>query len=105
MLDGKFIQGTTPTHSFVLPFSLDYVSDWVITYGANGKVILEKGKDDCITRDTTIMTTLSQEESFLFESGKAQIQLKLILTTGAVIATPMYQLFVEKSLTRMVLEV
>lgn len=39
-------RGTTPYHSFVLPFKVEDIAAIYITYMQNNKVILEKTKDD-----------------------------------------------------------
>lgn len=107
MIDGRFTQGTTPTHCFVLPFPLDTVSDWNVTYESKNGISLTKTKEDCLTNenDNSISSTLTQEESFMFDIGIIELQLRVALNSGAILCTPRYRLEVEKGLDRTVFEI
>lgn len=76
------IQGSTPLHTFVLPFSTDFIQSIRVTYEQNKKVILSKETPDVAMNGNTVALRLSQEETLLFDSVvPARIQLH-ILTTG-----------------------
>ena len=70
------IRGTTPTHAFRTSISLVDAEKVAVTY-KQGKIILEKNKEDCIITAETLTTELTQEETFMFkEVGyKAQVQI------------------------------
>lgn len=71
--------GTTPTHTFTVPFDTEIIKSIEITYVQCDKIVLIKGTADCIIIDGhTIKTTLTQEETFLFdESSVIEIQLRV----------------------------
>lgn len=75
-------RGTTPTHKFVLPFSVDMVEDAEVTYCQNRKEVLRKQATDCSMDGNTIQLKLTQDETFLFaENTNVEIQLR-VLTKG-----------------------
>lgn len=75
------IRGTTPTHSFSVPYDLTNVENIVIRYGQNDKPLFEKTKADCIIAGNLITVTLTEEETYSFDChfvGQAQIELTFI---------------------------
>lgn len=99
MLDGKFIQGTTPTHQFALPFSDSLISDLSITYSENGEVIVKRTLEDCEINNDIVSITLTQQESLSFTPNSiVEVQLKLATNTGSVLASPKYRIGVESAL-------
>jgi hypothetical protein len=46
MISGSFSRGTTPTHTFTLPFERDYLKDLRISYYQNKDEILTKNLSD-----------------------------------------------------------
>lgn len=76
------IQGSTPLHAFVLPFSTDIVHAVRVSYEQKKKIILSKETDDVAMEGNTVALQLTQEETLLFDhSVPCRIQLH-ILTTG-----------------------
>ena len=76
------IQGTTPTHTFTLPFDTSLLTSARIIYSQNEKIILKKELSDCECSGNTISCKLTQEETFLFVHPKTvQIQIR-VLTDG-----------------------
>ncbi len=76
------IQGSTPLHTFVLPFNTDLIQAVRVTYEQKKKIVLSKETDEVAMEGNTIALRLSQEETLLFDSlVPARIQLH-ILTTG-----------------------
>lgn len=47
------MRGTTPFHSFILPFTSDSISDIYITYTQNGQLKVEKATTDIVLEDIT----------------------------------------------------
>ena len=114
-LEQVIVRGTTPRHSFVLPYSIATklsggLSKAIITYKQGITTILEKTLDDISiiedeeTGETIIYFTLTQEESYLFEptnlNNLVDIQIKLILSEGDVLVTPVYHMAVVDSLNQ-----
>lgn len=76
------IQGSTPLHTFVLPFSVDLIQSVRVTYEQKNKIVLSKETEDVAMEGSTIALRLTQEETLLFDPlVPARIQLH-ILTTG-----------------------
>ena len=74
-------RGTTPTHSFTIPFVDPNINLVSIAYAQGGSIVLEKTADDCTIAvggtTTTITTKLSENDTLLFKSGMVEIQLRL----------------------------
>ena len=70
MVHGCFSPGTTPTHTFTLPFEEELVADLRITYSQNKKTIFTKHKEDVEIDGNDINVTLTQEETFRFKEKK-----------------------------------
>lgn len=76
------IQGSTPLHTFVLPFSTELIQSVRVTYEQKKKVVLSKETKDVAMEGNTVALRLSQEETLLFDSlVPVRIQLH-ILTSG-----------------------
>lgn len=76
------IQGSTPMHVFVLPFSTDMIDKVRISYEQKKKIVLTKEISDVSMIDNTIFYRLTQEETLLFDALiPVRIQLH-VLTTG-----------------------
>lgn len=107
------IRGTTPTHTFNVyysegknktPFNVALIGKVKIIYAQADKVILTKHTEDCNMKDGTISVTLTQEETFLFDSKKpVQIQVRVLTTGGQVVATNIKEQDVGKCLEEEVL--
>ena len=96
MLDGKFIRGTTPTHTFVLPFSVDLLADLTVTYKQKRRVLVKRTMEECELWDNVVAVTLTQEESLSFLPDEiAEVQIKIFSEGGDVLASPRYRLGVE----------
>lgn len=84
------IRGTTPTFTFNLPFDVSNVKSAYITLKSNG-VEVEKGLEDCTLSETTIATTLTQEETLkLPKNRRAQIQLRVLTNDNNAFATEIF---------------
>ena len=100
-------RATTPTHTFTIPFSTDKIKEIRITYRQNGKTVLQKTEADCTLTDTAIKITLTQQETLLFNVGSANdrvyIQLRVLTTTGQVLASDIVNVRVKACLDEEVL--
>ena len=82
------IIGTTPTHTFDIPFDTSEVKEVKITYAQNNVSILEKKTVDCTQAGKTISVTLTQEDTFKFDCKKPiEIQVRILTLNGDVLST------------------
>lgn len=99
MISGSFSPGTTPTHTFTLPFEKETLAEVRITYTQSKKKIITKEIDDLEIDGNDISLTLAQEETFLFEEGRnVSIQLKIKTTEGLVFNSDIIEMRVDPSL-------
>lgn len=99
------IRGTTPTHIFNLPFSVNEIKSVRITYEQNGENVLEKTEAHCLFSDKAIIVKLTQEETLLFEGRrKVYVQLKALTMTGDVLSHKAKAIDVNRCLTDEVLQ-
>jgi hypothetical protein len=92
------IQGTTPTHTFTLPFNADTLTAVRFTYKQNGKIVLEKEGADVVKKDNTISVKLTQEETLMFQANCVAILQPHVKTTGgdAFVSIPPAKISVHK---------
>ena len=80
--------GTTPTHTFILPFDTKTIQKVQIVYSQNDQIVLEKCVEDCTLKENTVCVKLTQEETFLFKSKcSVKVQLRVMTTGGDVISS------------------
>lgn len=99
-------RASTPTFKIGLPYKRDNVQEIVLTFKQvdDEVVILEKRLEDVewIT-DTKFQFTLSQEDTNLFEVGKARVHARVKTQNGKVIPSKMYYIDVNEVLNDEVL--
>lgn len=92
-------RATTPTHTFTFPekVSVDGLSEILITYSQNGKIIFEKTEADLTIslEDNAVSYTLTQEEANKFAPGKALVQVRSKSDNGTVLASQMLWLEIK----------
>ena len=97
-------RGTTPTHTFRLPFDVSELQEVKITYSQCGNEVLHKKKADCTLDGTTLQVILSQEETLKFECCyPAQVQVRALMTNGQAVAADPVDFAVEEILDNEVL--
>ena len=97
-------RGTTPTHEFVLPFSVDMIDEVEITYCQNGEEIMKKYAEQCTMEGKTISLQLSQDETFDFNEGhNVEIQLRVLTKGGDVYASDIFKVSCKRCLSDEVL--
>ena len=97
-------RGTTPTHTFTIPFDVANVSDALIVYAQNDLEILRKTAPHCHMDGNTISVELTQEETLKFNCHKkVQIQVRVLTTEGKALASNIITADVEKCLSNEVL--
>lgn len=93
-------RGTTPTHTFELPFSIDLIKEIEITYQQSGKIFLQKRKTDCNCNGNSASLTLTQEETFLFKNDlPVEIQIRVLDKDEKAFASPVYRIPCEECLS------
>lgn len=93
------IRGTTPTHSFELPFDTEIIDKVKIVYAQDDIVIFEKKKEACACDGNLIEVCLSQEETLRFDCKKnVQIQIEVKTKDGKVLKSEIISVFVGKCL-------
>ena len=86
------IRGTTPTHTFTLPISVDDVDKIRIIY-AQGGVKIVKTNADCTMEGNTITTKLTQEDTLSMSSDTVvKIQLHLLTRAGEPLVSDIYRI-------------
>lgn len=81
-------RGTTPTHTFTLPFGVENVRAVQVIYRQNGENVLVLEIEDCTLSKNTISVHLTQEDTFAFtESSNVEIQLRLLTADGEAMAS------------------
>lgn len=77
-------QGSTPLHTFVLPFDAAIIQAVRISYEQKGKIVLVKETKDVSKSGNALALNLTQEETLLFDAlVPVRIQLHVLTTGGA----------------------
>lgn len=85
------IRGTTPKHTFTLPFSTESVASIRILYRQNKQLILTKTGEDVVLTGNTAEVTLTQEDTLAFTSGhKVEIQVRVLTLDDTALASDIY---------------
>lgn len=88
------IRGTTPTHIFDTDISLVEAEVIYVTY-KQGKVILEKTKDDIRATENQLQVDLTQEETLMFATYReAEVQIRAKFADGTAVASNVSQIIV-----------
>lgn len=93
------IRGTTPKHTFTIPFETSEIKEVRIIYGQEDVQLFVKQTSDCVLEGKTITLRLTQEDTLKFNHEKlAQIQLRVLTNSGDVLSTEVMVAFVGKCL-------
>ena len=96
------IRGTTPTHSFVLPFETSIVKSAKVIYAQSDAVILEKAS--CTMEGNTLSVRLTQEETLKFDCKKnVEIQLRILTEANDALTSDIITIDVARCLDEEVL--
>lgn len=97
-------RGTTPTHTFVLPFNVEDVQAIQVIYRQNGENILILEKSDCTLSGKVVSVRLTQEDTFAFKDGTdVEMQIRVLTADGESVASDVMLVSCEKCLTEDVL--
>lgn len=98
-------RGTTPTHTFTLPFEVSLISKLRINYAQNGVLVLVKTESDATLEGRTVSVQLSQEDTLAFKCTRGvDIQLDVLTMGGDLLKTKIMQTSVARCLNSEVLE-
>lgn len=93
------IRGSTPAHIFTIPIQTSLISCVRVIYSQKDKVIILKETEDCTLDGNTITTTLTQEETFLFNCNDyVKIQLRIKTLDGKVMPSEIMRVSVGECL-------
>ena len=82
------IRGTTPTHTFNIPFNVQLISKLRILYSQDDVLILAKNMEDCVISDNSISVTLTQEDTLSFNAKKnVEIQIRILTVENKALAS------------------
>ena len=99
------IKGTTPLHTFSLPFGTETIKTVQITYAQNGVVMITKSNDDCDFGENTVSVKLTQEDTFKFIEGACvEIQIRVLTAGDDVLASRVMRVHCDKCLSKDVLQ-
>ena len=97
--------GTTPTHTFTLPFDTSLVETIQITYKQVNNIVLQKRKEDCVLNSNQVEVSFTQEETFKFNLNQPiSIQVRILTVGGDAIASDIVRTSVKMCLDGEVLK-
>lgn len=99
------IKGTTPLHTFSLPFGTEMIKTVQITYAQKGEVILTKSNDDCSFEGKAVSVKLTQEDTFKFAEGVCvEVQIRVLTEQNDVLASRVMRVHCDECLAKDVLQ-
>lgn len=101
------IRATTPTHVFTFPNDIDpsECERILITYKQNGQIVFEIEETALDIDGQTVSYTFSQEETNLFSAAaNAQVQVRILTSTGDALASDITMFSVRPVLNDEVLQ-
>lgn len=98
-------RGTTPTHTFTLPFEVEMIKSVQVVYKQDGVIVLAKKTEDCTLSGNAIAYKLTQQESLAFHDSKnVEIQVRVLLQDGNALASDIMGVYVSRCLDDEVIE-
>lgn len=92
-------RGTTPTHTFTIPFDAEQIKSVRVVYAQTGQVVLAKETEACTLNGNTVTLKLTQEESLRFHDMKnVEIQLRVLLHDGNALTSDIVSVYVSRCL-------
>lgn len=98
--------GTTPTHTFTLPFDTATISEARVLYAPRGsKAIIVKETEDCVMNGSEVSVRLTQEDTLkLDEYSSVYVQLRVLLQDGTALASTVTRVSTYECLEEVVIE-
>ena len=98
------IQGTTPTHTFTLPFDVSMIDKVRIIYSQKDQPVVTKNTEDCQLEGENVVVVLTQEDTFAFDHNEpVEVQIRVLTTGGDAIASHIKKVDCAKCLENEVL--
>ena len=92
-------RGTTPTHTFVLPFDVSTISKLHVLYAQDEQVKIRKTETDVTLDGNKVVLTLTQEDTLLLECKKTvEIQIRVLTAGGDALNSDIIRVPVERCL-------
>lgn len=92
-------KGTTPTLTFTIPLDPSQIDKVRIVFAENNTPVICKTEEDCSIDGNDLILRFTQEETFLFQCDhNYQVQMRIKLINGEVLATEIMRLPVERCL-------
>ena len=96
------IRGTTPLHTFTIPFDTGLIDKVRVIYSQNGQPVLKR--DNCTPAGNLIKVKLTQEDTLSFTASyPVDIQVRVVLHDGEALVSSINKVSVEKCLENEVL--
>ena len=96
------IIGTTPLHTFTIPFDSGLIDKARVIYSQNGQPVLKR--DNCTLDGNLIKVKLTQEDTLSFTASyPVDIQVRVVLHDGEALVSSINKVSVEKCLENEVL--
>jgi len=93
------IRGTTPTHTFVLPFDVSVIDKLRIVYAQDEVVKITKTDGDATLRGDTVSVRLTQEETLLLDCKKSvEIQVRVLTPAGDALTSDIIRIPISRCL-------
>lgn len=90
-------RGTTPTHTFTLPFDTSIISKCRVIYSQNDDAKITK--TDVTMSGNTVSVKLTQEDTFALECSKfVEIQLRVLTLGGEALNSDIIRVPVDRCL-------
>ena len=98
-------RGTTPTHTFTLPFEVGVIKSIRVIYSQNKIPVLRKDTEDFTLKDSSASIKLTQSETLAFDSHKTvDVQVRVLTKDGEALASQIMTVRPERLLENEVLE-
>lgn len=86
------MRGTTPTHTFVIPFDTSMVAKAKVSYKYGGTVLFKKNTADCTMDGNKISVTLTREDTIKFpDNVRIKVQLEVETTAGESLVSKVFE--------------
>lgn len=84
-------RGTTPTHTFTLPFSVDFIDKLRVVYAQRNIIKVVKKETDVTLRGNEVVVKLTQQDTLKLNCKlTTDIQLRVLTTSGDALASDIY---------------
>ena len=92
-------RGTTPTHTFTLPFDPSMIEKLRIVYVQMGQVVLTKTEEDIKITGNDVSVRLAESDTLKLKCKQnVDIQLKVLTKGGDVLVSDIYTVSVSRCL-------